>query len=215
MYCPKVPYLGNSPEILIECSAWSWHTPSLCPFMHLAFKGMISPISFSLEVDHRKLVVLLTPASGPRHPDGYSGAWRIACSRHQQASLTHTQAAMLLLGVDFFPLSFFYYFLGTSNIVLKIIWDWDRMMCDGRKLEPNIFTVLAHIPHISKADRLIWNSLFFQVIAYSFNPFPPPKTRMSEEPLKVALIAVFISDYLHHDFQQDTQEVKQYIIYNR
>lgn len=81
---------------------------------------------------------------------------------------------MLSLGVDFFPLSFFYYFLGTSNIVLKIIWDWDRMMRDGRKSELNIFSVLAHIPHSSKADRLIWNSQFFQVIAYAFDPWMPP-----------------------------------------
>lgn len=29
------------------------------------------------------------------------------------------------------------------------------MMRDVRKLEPNVFTVPAHVPHISKADRLI------------------------------------------------------------
>lgn len=73
-------------------------------------------------------------------------------------------------------------------MVLKIIWDWDWMLHDVRKLEPSVFTVLAYVSCISKADSLIWIAYLSRSEHIPLTPgclhFPPPKARMSEELIK-------------------------------
>ena len=115
----------------------------------------------------------------------------------KQASLTHRLLYSCWCCLFFFlSLSVFYYFLGTSIVVLKIIWDWDRMMCDVRKLERNIFTVLAHVPCIFEADSLIWIAYHSRsehiLLTSGCLPFPSPKARMSEELKGPTLAVVFI-----------------------
>lgn len=152
-------YLVNTPGILTGYGIWKWHNLSLCLFVQLLFKFMMFPLLvFWIKKKREGAGCACKPVSSPRRP-GICAVPVGALIKDliKQASLT-SRLLCCCLGVVSFPLSLFYYFFGTSSIVLKIIWDEDRMMHDVRKLEPNVFIELADVPHISTADRLIWKA---------------------------------------------------------